>query len=151
MNPSHLPCHSVLVSLLSHICKTRDIISPFSVILSDKLQLPQCVVMRAILLPPDSANQIFPSKLGVMPVGALLAVGIGNSVICPEVVIRPILLPMNSSNHRLPSGPGMMPIGMLFALMGATLAVALGLGLDTSVCSSSLDSSCLLYCPGRGA
>ena len=35
------------------------------------LKLHQCVVIRAILLPPDSANQIFPSKNGVIPVGAL--------------------------------------------------------------------------------
>jgi hypothetical protein len=47
-----------------------------------------------------------------MPTGPLKAVGMGNSVIPPEVVIRPIL-PDCSVNQRAPSGPAAMPLGWL--------------------------------------
>src|SRR5258707_13410636 len=48
----------------------------------------------------------------VISVGALTAVGTGNSVITPAVVIRPILLPTCSANHSAPSGPVVMPAGV---------------------------------------
>jgi len=50
------------------------------------------VVIRPILLAPNSVNQRAPSGPAVMPTGKLLAVGRANSVMTPAVVIRPILL-----------------------------------------------------------
>src|SRR5919198_6541699 len=49
-----------------------------------------------------------------MPRGALLAVGIGNSVTVPAGVMRPILLALASVNQRLPSGPGVIQKGLPF-------------------------------------
>src|SRR5258706_84009 len=82
--------------------------------------------MRAIWLPTVRAIRILNSGSGVMPVGvvkgALLGVGMGNSVIWPEVVIRPILSMWNSVNQRLPSRPGVI-----------TKGTPLGLGIGNSV------------------
>ena len=50
------------------------------------------VVIRPILLAPNSVNHRFPSGPAAMRSGVLSAVGRGNSVIVPAGVIRPILL-----------------------------------------------------------
>jgi hypothetical protein len=49
---------------------------------------PGCIM--PILFPCHSVNQMLPSGPAVKPMGALFAVGIGNSVTTPRVVIRPI-------------------------------------------------------------
>ena len=68
------------------------------------------VVISPIFPPPFSVNQTTPLA-ATSPVELLLAVGVANSEIVPEVVIRPTLLLLVSPNHRLPSGPAVMPIG----------------------------------------
>jgi hypothetical protein len=47
-------------------------------------------VIRPILLPLLSVNQIAPSEPAVVQLGELFIVGIGNSVMTPDGVIRPI-------------------------------------------------------------
>ena len=56
--------------------------------------------------PPQPTSPLFAATLG-----ALLFVGIGNSVIVPLVVMRPILLPCSSVNHSAPSGPNTIDHG----------------------------------------
>src|SRR6516225_6365760 len=56
---------------------------------------------------------MLPSGPGAIPQGALLEVGMGNSVTTPAVVIRPIWFAPNSVNHRLPSEPTAMLVGPL--------------------------------------
>src|SRR5258706_11976530 len=68
---------------------------------------------RPILLAFASVNHSAPSGPAVMPLGPLLAVGIGNSVMPPAVVIRPILPLKYSVNHKAPSGPVAMEAGEL--------------------------------------
>src|SRR5271166_4101563 len=78
-----------------------------------------CVVMRPIVCPSSSVNQRLPSGPAVMLIGALLAVGMANSVMMPPGVMRPILLPntgFSSVNQRLPSGPAVIPVGVAFAV-----------------------------------
>ena len=59
------------------------------------------VVIRPILSAP-SANQRAPSGPAAIPAGALLFVGIVNSlVITPAVVIRPILLPLFENYNQM--------------------------------------------------
>src|SRR5262245_14145619 len=84
--------------------------------MTNSLIVVPLVVIRPILLPTCSVNQIAPSGPAAMPEGALLAVGATNSVIEPAVVIRPILLPTFSVNHRLPSGPDAIANGKLPAV-----------------------------------
>src|SRR5579863_5653205 len=67
--------------------------------------------MVPMLFPAISANHMFPSDPGVMPNGWLFPVGIGDSVIEPDVVIWAMLLPSNSVAQRFLSGPGAMPNG----------------------------------------
>src|SRR5205814_9082947 len=74
------------------------------------------VMMRPILLPVSSANQMAPSGPATIPLGEPAAVGTGNSVITPAVVMRPILLLADSANQRSPSGPSVMPMGELEAV-----------------------------------
>ena len=57
-----------------------------------------------------SVNHSAPSGPDVMPKGALLSVGTGNTVMVPAVVMRPIWLASNSVNHSAPSGPAVMPL-----------------------------------------
>src|SRR5207302_2039334 len=64
--------------------------------------------IRPILPALYSVNQTFPSEPSAMPLGLLLAVGIGNSVISPSLVTRPIWLAGPSVNHRFPSGPAVI-------------------------------------------
>src|SRR5207253_2587900 len=70
-------------------------------------------VIRPTWLPDNSTNQRLPSGPAVIPLGSLLAVARGNSVMVPVGVIRPTLLPSISVNHRLPSGPAAIPSGPL--------------------------------------
>src|ERR1035438_1510033 len=51
-----------------------------------------------------------------MLIGPALDVGMGYSVIPPDVVIRPILLTSASVNHSAPSEPVVMPSGLLGAV-----------------------------------
>src|SRR5205809_613164 len=60
-----------------------------------------------------SSNHKFPSGPAVIDTVWLLALGIGNSVIEPDVLILPILFAICSANQRLPSGPAVIPMGML--------------------------------------
>ena len=70
-------------------------------------------VIRPILLPFVSANHNPPSGPAAMPTGPLPAVGVGNSVIAPDIVIWPILLPLASVNHSAPSDPAAISAGKL--------------------------------------
>src|SRR5258708_34898727 len=67
--------------------------------------------MRPILPVCNSVNHSAPSGPILMPMGPLLTVGIGNSVITPAVVMRPMLLLF--TNHSAPSRPAVVPIGAL--------------------------------------
>src|SRR5262245_5304711 len=60
-----------------------------------------------------SQNQTFPSGPGAIPLGMMLGVGTGNSLIPPAVVIRPTLLAVVSRNQILPSGPAVMELELL--------------------------------------
>src|SRR5437588_8250876 len=71
--------------------------------------------MRPTLPTLNSVNHRLPSGPTVIPLGILLAVGTGNSVMLPPVVMRPIS-PTDSVNQRLPSGPAVMPTGSLPAV-----------------------------------
>src|SRR5215472_8277458 len=62
------------------------------------------VVIRPILFPSISVNQILPSGPATMPPGPDAAVGTGNSVTVPEGVIRPVLFAPCSVNQRSPPG-----------------------------------------------
>jgi len=78
------------------------------------VKLP-AVVRRPILggLAAYSVNHSAPSGPAAISCGPLGLVGIGYSVIAPEVVIRPILWPFSSVNQSAPSGPTVMPAGWL--------------------------------------
>ncbi|MEP6767100.1 MAG: hypothetical protein ABJC61_00425 [Acidobacteriota bacterium] len=60
------------------------------------VQVSGPIDIRPILTASNSVNQIAPSGPDVRPWGAEPGVGIGNSVIAPEVVMRRILLPADS-------------------------------------------------------
>src|SRR5262249_42940231 len=68
---------------------------------------PVRVLMRATLWPFSSENHRIGAPLGagVITIGRLLKVGMGNSVTAPCGVTRKILLPVSSVPHVLPSGP----------------------------------------------
>src|SRR5262245_41202781 len=70
-------------------------------------------VIRPILFPLNSANQIAPSGPAPRRAGPLSAVGIGNSTMSPPTEIRPILFPANSANQIAPSDPAAIPAGRL--------------------------------------
>ena len=57
--------------------------------------------IRPMLLALCSVNHIAPSGPAAMPEGALLAVGMVNSVMTPAVVILPILLPSEDANQKI--------------------------------------------------
>src|SRR2546430_14184551 len=67
-----------------------------------------------------------------MPMGLLLAVGIGYSVMAPDGVILPTLFPMSSVNQTLPSRPAAMPngkllgVGIAYSVTSPTAACATG-------------------------
>ena len=68
------------------------------------------------------------------PVGPLLTVGMGNSVMTPVVgLISPILLASISVNQRLPSGPVVIPRGSLLAVGMANSVMACVAGLISPI------------------
>src|SRR5690242_10923887 len=65
-----------------------------------------------------SVNQMFPSPPGAIPCAPAPGVGIGISLMLPDVVTRPTLLAVTSDsvNHSAPSGPGVMTAGRLLGV-----------------------------------
>jgi hypothetical protein len=78
--------------------------------LTDRCVIAPEVVIRPMLLVPDSVNQSAWSGPTVISTGRDPA-GRPNSVIAPPSVIRPIRFPFSSVNHTLPSGPAVIPAG----------------------------------------
>src|ERR1700730_5989839 len=63
------------------------------------------VVIRPILLAPNSVNHSAPSGPATIPKGWLDGDGRAKDETKPAVVIRPIAFPLFLVNHRAPSGP----------------------------------------------
>ena len=96
-----------------------------------------------IWLPPNSVNQRLPSTASnVIPAGALLAVGMVNSVMaCVVGLIIPILLAVFSVNQRLPStGSLVITSGPLLAVGVVNSLTACVVGLIIPIRSFGSDS-----------
>src|SRR6266498_3502611 len=73
---------------------------PLSTVGMGNSVMAPAVVIRPILLPPNSANQTAPSGPAVIPEGKLVAVGIGSSVIARPPATLARLAPRRVSTVR---------------------------------------------------
>src|SRR6266542_2589633 len=73
---------------------------PLSTVGMGNSVMAPAVVIRPILLPPNSANQTAPSGPAVIPEGKLVAVGIGSSVIARPPATLARLVPRRVSTIR---------------------------------------------------
>jgi hypothetical protein len=83
------------------------------------------VVIRAILLPVHSQNQIAPSGPSVIPLGPPPGVGTAYSMIDPEGISRPMLLATASPNQRSPYNPSVISSELLSAVGIARITMLL--------------------------
>src|SRR5438128_5165167 len=74
------------------------------------------VVIRPILFPVHSVNQMAPSGPASMPSGWAWVVGTGYSEMVPGAVIRPMLPAWNSVSHTIPPAPTATSSGWLLGV-----------------------------------